>query len=177
MRIVDRVVSAVLGLALLVGGLLVAIEIVLAGLNRPPWLMAHDRWTASARTTPWSDADLRLIFVGLIVVGVLLLVVEGARRRPEVLPLAAQGQGVVTALDRRQVERWLGERVEGVEGVMGAGVRIGTGSVLVEATSVGRDTATVEVGVRQVAASSLESLNLDRPTRLRVKVRPNQEVR
>jgi hypothetical protein len=60
---------------------------------------------------------------------------------------------------------------------MGAGVRIGTGSALVEATSVGRDTATVEVRVRQVAASSLESLNLDRTTRLRVKVRPSQEVR
>ena len=177
MRILDRVVSAVLGLALLVGGLLVAIEIVLAGLNRRPWLLPHDRWSASARTTPWSDPDLRLVFVVLIVVGILLLVVEGARRRPEALPLVARGQGVVTALDRRQVERWLEERVERVEGVTGAGVRIGSGSAQVEATSVGRDTGAVEAGVREVATSSLESLDLDRTTRLRVKVRPRQEAR
>lgn len=176
MRIVDRVVSAVLGLALLVGGLLVAIEIVLAGLNRSPWLLAHDRWIALARTTAWSEPDLRLTFAGLVVAGALLLVVELARRRPQVLPLAAQGPGVVTVLDRREVERWLVERVERVDGVAGAGVRVGSRSALVEATSVGRVTGEVEVGVRQVASDSLESLHLDRATRLRVKVRPRKEV-
>lgn len=176
MRIIDRVLSAVLGLALLVGGLLVAIEIVLAGLDRPPWLLAHDRWTASASTTPWSDPDLRLLFAALIVVGALLLVAEVARRRPELLPLAAQGPGVVTALDRREVERWLAERVERVEGVAGAGVRINTRSALVEAASVGRDTSKVDAGVRKVATDSLELLNLDHTTRLRVKVRPRKEA-
>lgn len=177
MRIVDRVLSAVLGMALLVAGLLVAVEIMLAGLGRSPWLAPYDRWAESASTTPWSDPDLRVVFVGLIVVGVLLLLVEGARRRPEVLALAAQGPGVVALLERREVERWLVERVGGVEGVADAGVRISNGRTLVEATSVGRDTTTVEPGVREVASQSLESLGLDRPMRLAVKVRPRQERR
>lgn len=154
-----------------------AVEIVLAGLGQGPWLVPHDRWVASASTTPWSEPDLRVVFVGLIAVGVLLLVVEGVQRRPEVLPLAAQGPGVVAALDRRAVERWLVERVEAVEGVAGAGVRIGARKAVVEATSVGRDSGEVEPGVREVASSSLESLGLDRPIRLHVKVRPRQERR
>ncbi len=177
MRIVDRVLSAVLGMALLVAGLLVAVEIVVAALGRSPWLVPHDHWAEWASTTSWSDPGLRVLFAGLIVGGVALLVVEGARRRPEVLALAAQGPGVVAVLERREVERWLVERVEGVEGVADAGVRISNGRTLVAATSVGRDTTTVEPGIREVASDSLESLALDRPTRLTVRVRPRQERR
>lgn len=175
MRVLDRVLSAVLGLVLLVGGLVVAIEIVLAALGRSPWLVPHDRWADSARTTPWSDPGLRVVFVGLAAAGALLLVAEVARRRPEALPLAARGAGVVAALDRRAVERWLVQRVERVDGVAGAGVRIMARRTVVEATSVGRDSGAVEPGVREVAAGSLESLGLDRPTRLAVKVRPRRE--
>ena len=49
MRVVNRVIAAVLALALLVGGLLVAVEIVVAGFDRRPWVLPHDRWYASAR--------------------------------------------------------------------------------------------------------------------------------
>lgn len=175
MRIFDRVLSAVLGLALLVGGLVTAIEIVLAGLGRSPWLLPHDRWAEMARTTAWSDTDVRPIAAGLIAAGVVLLVVEAARRRPEALTLAAGGSGVVSELERQGVERWMVERVERVEGVSAAGVRIGSRSVVVEATSVGRDIATVDRGVREAAAGGLESLRLDRTPRLRVKVRPRSD--
>ena len=175
MRILDRVLSAVLGLALMVGGLVTAIEIVLAGLGRSPWLVPHDRWAEWARTTAWSDTDVRLIVAGLIAVGALLLVVQGVRRRPEALTLAAGDSGVVAELDRHGAERWMVERIERVEGVAGAGVRIGSRSAVVEATSVGRDTATVDRGVREAAASGFESLNLDRTPRLRVKVRPRPD--
>ncbi|CAN5232357.1 hypothetical protein BH24ACT1_BH24ACT1_07210 [soil metagenome] len=177
MRIVDRVLSAVLALVLLAGGLVVAVEIVLAGLGRPAWLVPHDRWAASARTTPWSETDLRLVFAGMIAVGVLLLVVEGARRRPDALLLAGRGPRVVSELDRRGVERWLVERIEGVEGVVGAGVHVGAKSAVVEATSLARDTGTIDQGVRQVAVDALNSLGLDHPLRVRVKVRPRSESR
>lgn len=177
MAALDRVLSAVLAFALLVGGLLVAVEIVVAGLGHGPWLVAHDRWAASARTTPWSDADLRLLLAGLVVVGALLVVVAGARRRPQGLPLAAGGEGVVSSLDRRTVERWLAGRVEGVDGVSSAGVRITNSSTSVEATSRGRDAGAVEPGVQAVADTSLASLNLDRVLRVRVKVRTRQDTR
>jgi len=174
-RIFDRVLSAVLGLALMVGGLVTAIEIVLAGLGRSPWLLPHDRWAEIARTTTWSDTDVRPIAAGLIAAGVVLLVVEAARRRPEALTLAAGASGVVSELDRQGVERWMVQRVERVEGVSAAGVRIGSRSVVVEATSVGRDIATVDRGVREAAAGGLESLGLDRTPGLRVKVRPRSD--
>lgn len=177
MRALDRVLSAILALVLLVGGVVAAVEIVVAGLGSDPWLVAHDRWMDSARTTTWSDAALRPVLAGLIVLGGALVAVALFRRRPEVLALATAGPGVVGALDRRTVERWLQGKVEAVEGVSGAGVRITHGSTSVEATSLGRDTGAVEPGVREVAARSLESLHLDRVPRLQVKVRPRKEPR
>lgn len=171
MRVVDRVLNAVLALALMAGGLVAAIEIILAGLGRSPWLVPHDRWAESLRTTLWSGTDVRPLFAGLIVAGALLVLLEGVRRRPQALALAAGPPGVVTELDRQGVERWLVRRIEGVEGVADAGARIKRRSAVVEATSVGRDTITVDRGVREVAAAALESLDLDRTPRVRVKVR------
>lgn len=175
MRAADRLLSAVLALALMAVGLVAAVEIVVAGLGGSPWLVPHDRWAESARTTRWSDPGLRLAFAGLIAAGLALLALQVARRRPEALSLAAGGRGVVSEVDRRALERWLAERVEGVGGVAHARARIRARSAVVEAASVGRDTDPVEQGVRQMAAGSLESLQLDRTPRLRVKVRPRKD--
>lgn len=172
MRILDRALSAALALALLAGGLVTAVELVLAGFDRSPWLIPYDRWLATARTTPWSDAGVRLFCAGLVVAGLSLLVVEGLRRRPDAFALAAQGSGVAAELDRRKLERWLVEQVEQVEGVVHAGAKVGARAAMVEVSSVGRDTAPVAVGVKEHAGRCLDQLGLDRPPRLRVKVRP-----
>ena len=39
MTVVNRVLATLLALALLLGGLLAVVEIVLAALGRPPWLV------------------------------------------------------------------------------------------------------------------------------------------
>ena len=175
MRAVDRILGAVLALALIVVGVVAAVEILVAGLGGSSWIVPHERWAESARTTRWSDADLRLAFAGLIAAGILLLVLQAVRRRPEALPLAAGGPDVASEVDRRGLEQWLAEQAEGVEGVAHARARVRARAAVVEAASVGRDTAPVEEGVRQVSASSLESLGLERMPRLRVKVRSSKE--
>lgn len=170
----NRVLCAVLALVLVVGGLLVAIEIVVAGLDRNPWLVPHDQWRRWATTTSWSDRDARLLFAGMVVVGLGLLFVELWRRRPSSLPLGPGPGGVASDLDRRGVERWLADRVGRVDGVAQAQANVGAKVVRVRAASVASDTSAVEQGARDMVQRSLEELALARPLRVKVEIHPNR---
>lgn len=171
MRVANRILCAVLALALLAGGLVVAVEIVLAGLGRRPWLVPHDGWRNWATVTTWSARSARVLFAALVVVGLALLALELWRRRPPALPLASATGDVAAELDRRSMERWLADRVERVEGVSGAQAEAGAKVVHVRADSVGGDAGVVEQRVRDAVGRHLEELALARPLRVKVDVR------
>lgn len=115
-RVINRALCAVLALALLVAGLVVISEIVLAGLNRGPWLVPHDRWWRWATTTAWSDRGARLLFAGLVLAGLVLLTLEAWRRRSSSLPLAP-GPGAWPA--RSTAGMWSGGSPNGRGGSRG----------------------------------------------------------
>lgn len=171
MRLANRVLSAVLALSLLVAGLVVAAEIVLAGLQRDPWLLPHDRWRRWATTTMWSDRSARVLFVALVAAGLALLAVEWWRRRPSSVPMASGSGGVAVELDRRRMERWLADRLQRVEGVTQASTEVGARVVRVQAASVSADRGGVEQRIRDAVARHLEELALVRPLRVKVDVR------
>lgn len=174
MRIVNRALSAALALALMVGGLLVAAEIIVGGLGRGPWLVPYDRWDRSAQASSWSDTGPRLLFVGLIAAGALVLLVEGARRRPESLPLASSREGVDVQLDRRSVERWLADKLARSQGVTDADTRVGRREAVVSVQPLGREETGVRQRVRDDAAAHLGELGLAQPLQVKVDVRRAQ---
>ncbi len=165
--IVNRALCAVLALAALVGGLVVAAEIVVAGFERGPWLIPYDRWDRFARATPWSDADVRLAGAAMLTVGIAILAVQLVRRRPSALALSAASGGTPADLDRRGAEWWLSERAGQVVGVVEAGVSVGRAVVVVRARSLDPDTAAVEGRLRDEVSGGLQALGVDH---LRVKV-------
>lgn len=171
MRIANRVLCAVLALSLVVGGLLAAAEVVLAGLGREPWLVPYERWERVLRTTPWSDGGVRLVLAGLVAAGVALLALEAVRRRPEELAMAP-GPAAEAVVDRRSAERWLAGRVHRVEGVVDASARLGRRTAVVRVGSVGRSTEGLEPRVREAVAGHLDELGLAKPLRVGVEVRP-----
>ena len=172
MRVLNRFVSALLALALLVGGLLVAAEIVSAAFGRDePLVLRWDRWYDEASTTPWSDPDVRLAFAGLLLAGVLLLLLEAARRRPTAVPVATVDPGVRADLDRKGLESWLGQRLEGVHGVSSAKTRISKSAATVRAETTGRETRRLQDELRVEAGRALEELQLSRPLPVKVSVR------
>lgn len=177
MRIANRVLSAALALSLVVGGLLVAAEVVVGVVGRGPWLVPYDRWERSARTTPWSDGDVRLLFAALVLAGAVLLVVEVARRRPEALTVRSGKGGVEAQLDRRGVERWLADKLERVDGVTEARARLGRKDVRVHVGTVERDTATTKQRVDEAIARHLGELELDQALPARVEVRSRRPAR
>ena len=168
MRIANRVVAAVLALGLLVAGLLVAVEIVVAGFDRRPWVLPHDDWYDSARTRMWEDAPPRWIFIGLVVAGLLLLFLQFARRRPTALPMTAGG--VPADVARRSLERSLAREAARVDGVSSARAKVDGERVDVRASSNRRQVDDLQPRVTETLERRMGALGLARPPSVRVKV-------
>lgn len=177
MRIANRVLSAALALCLLVGGLLVAAEVVAGVAGWGPWLVPYDRWERSARTTPWSDGSIRLLFAALVAAGLVLLVVQVGRRRPEALAVTGGKGDVEASLDRRGVERWLADKLERVEGVTDVRARVGRKDVRLRVGTVSPHTGATEQRVSEATERHLRELHAEPRLRPRVDVRGRRPAR
>jgi Family of unknown function (DUF6286) len=175
-RTVTRLVSALLALALLVGGLLAALEIVAAGLGREEDLVVPWRdWRADLLDTPWDDYVVRVVLAVTLAVGLLLLFLLLARRRPAAVRLADRTDGATAELDRGGLERHLAASLRRVEGVASVAVRVRGGKTKVTAVTPSRDTAPVESGLRRALDQALSHLGLASPLPARVSVVSRRE--
>lgn len=121
MRVLNRVASLLLALALLAGGLLAVVEAVLVGLDRSPLLIDRQGWYESLTTTRFSDLGFLLVAIGVALLGLLVLLLELRRWRPTRLPVpVADGWHV----QRRSAEQVLAGAARGQPGVTSARVRI-----------------------------------------------------
>jgi Family of unknown function (DUF6286) len=171
-RIADRIVAGIVALALLVGGVIVAVEIALQAAGREePWLIPWDTWYREGLETTWSDPEVRAVCIGLLVVAVLLLALQLARRRPSALPVRPRTDAVQVDLDRRGLEHWLEARLAKVEGVGSVNVRARRRNVRVRADAVARETAPIEHRLDEAAAREIAGLDLVRPPSVDVHVR------
>jgi hypothetical protein len=176
MRTVTRLVSALLALALLVGGVLAALEIAAAGLGREDDLVVDWRdWRQDLLDTPWEDYVVRVVLAAMVAVGLLLLFLLLARRRPTAVPLSDRVAGSAADLDRGGLERFLAARLDRVDGVGSAGVRIRGGKARVTAVTPSRDTAPVESALRSAADGALGELGLATSLPVRVAVSSRRE--
>lgn len=168
MRIANRVVAALLGLALVVGGLLVAAETVVAAFGRRPWVLPYDRWYRSARLRSWESASTRWILIALLAGGLMLLFLQLARRRPTALELAPGG--APADIGRRSLERSLVRAASEVDGVSRARVKVGREQAEVSATTNRRQAGDLQARVAEALERRTRSLGLARPPAVRVKV-------
>lgn len=168
MRIVDRVVAAVLALALMVGGLLVAVEIVVAAFGRHPWVLPHDRWYRSTLEHAWDDAAARWVFIALVLAGLLLLSLQVARRRPATLALSAGG--APADLGRRSMERSLARAATSVDGVSRAKVRVSAERADVVATTNRRQADEVRPRLAEAVERRVRALGLARVPQVKVRI-------
>ena len=171
-RTTNRIVSALLALAIAVGSAVVVVEIVLAALDEDHWILPHHEWAESARETEFGDRSARVLFAVLAAAGLALLLLELVRRRAPALAMDAhdRSEGVQTELDRRGVERWLATRLADVEGATGVKAGIGRRWVDVRADTPQRDVAEVQAGLEQAAQWRLDELHLAEPLVARAKV-------
>ncbi|SCL33316.1 hypothetical protein GA0070624_4711 [Micromonospora rhizosphaerae] len=119
MRTANRVATLLLAVALLAGGLLVAVEALLAAVGSPGLLLP--RWYATLTGTRWQDGSVRAVAAGVTLLGLVILAAELRRWRPTRLRLTEDDGW---HLHRRSVERRLARAARSVPSVRRARVRI-----------------------------------------------------
>lgn len=142
MRQINRVLAALLSLAVIVAGILLVVEIIADRINGRPalvhWRSAY-RW---AHRTSWNQGAIRMICVGLLVVGIVLLFAELKRAQVSRLaadPSQAGAEGIDTAYTRRGTAAAVRSAVADVDGVRGASVTVKRRKINVTATAAARD--------------------------------------
>ena len=171
MRAVDRLLSVVIALALLVSGLVVAAEVVHARTGRPGHLLVPWESAATwAREHTFGDPVVVAIGVAVAVIGLALLVAEIRRRRPALLVLQARADGVICAVSRASVSRALAARAEDVDGVRRASARLGRRRADVRAVTGLRDPGDLQDRVTADTSEWLGRLGLVDPPTIRVRL-------
>lgn len=167
MRFVNRVLGALVALALAVIGALVVIEVVAASFNSGVvvvhWRVAL-RW---ARHTTWDASVVQSSCVVMAAVGLILLLLELKPRRAK--RFRVKSEATDAAFTRRGVKAAVQSAVGDVDGVSDSDVTVRRRRVKVRATAAGVAPYTADSlkePVRSAAESRLRSLELDPVPRL-----------
>ena len=181
MRLVLRVLSPLLALALTAAGALVSIEVFAAWWvgDRPGYRglwVAWRSWQALAMHYSWSAVASIAICLAVAVIGVVLLLIAGLARRGEVRLNDPAAQISVTA-SPQVVARLVGQRVRATEEIVSATVRASARSVRIRAIGRGEQPRALRPVVRRRAGEMLEELPLARRPRVSVSVHAERGLR
>jgi hypothetical protein len=178
MRLANRVLAALLSLALIVAGVLLIIEVIADRVNHAAavvnWRPAYD-W---AKRTTWTEGSVRVTCAVLILLGLVLLIAEMKPARVSRLaadPAQAGAAGIDTAYTRRGLAAAVRSAVTGVDGVRGASVKVKRRKVTVVATAAAQGSAparSLRDPISEVARQRLAALKLRRAPSVSVRVTP-----
>jgi hypothetical protein len=156
-RAVNRLLSALLGLGLLLGGLLVAAEVASALLGKGELIVPTRSWVSSLRATAYDAKGARLGLGSAAALGLIILVAELWPWRPRRVAMRGD-EGQAWWLQRRSLERYLGRTVTQGTGAVRARARVRSrlGKVTVRLVAEAPPAARDAVGER--AAEQLRRL-------------------
>jgi hypothetical protein len=175
MRHANRVLGALLSLAVIIAGVLLIIEVIADRVSHRPavvnWHRAYD-W---AKGTTWNAGSVR------VACAVLILALLIAELKPARVPrLAAEpaqpgAAGIDTAYTRRGLAAAIRSAATGVDGVRGASVKVKPRKITVAATTAARDKAaarSLRDPILTAARQHLTALKLRREPSVSVRVTP-----
>jgi hypothetical protein len=177
-RHANRVMAALLSLALVAAGVLLIIEVIADRMSRRlalvNWHPAYD-W---ARRTTWNAGSVRVTCVVLTALGLALLIAELKPARVSRLaagPAQAGAADIDTAYTRRGLAAAVRSAVTGVDGVRGASVKVKRRKVTVAATVAAQDRAaarSLRAPITAAAGHRLTALELRQEPSVSVRVTP-----
>jgi hypothetical protein len=177
MRTLSRLLAPLVALALMTAVVLFAIEVVAAGVGAKPvvvpWHGAYD----AAKRNSWTDAGPIVICIALIVIGLLLLATQTARRRVTDHALSDRSAGVDASLSTRGLRSAVRGAATSLDGVSSAKLTIRRRKGKLKATSHGSDrtaAAGLEAPLRTALDERLAGAELARPPRITVTVTPGK---
>jgi hypothetical protein len=181
MRLANRVLAALLSLAVACAGVILIVEVIAARTGRSPAIINwHPAYSWAARTT-WISGSIRVTAAILIALGVLLLLAELKPARVSRLaaePAKGSAASIDTAYTRRGVAAAVRSAVTDVDGVADASVKVNRRKVMIAATAAATDKGaarTLRQPVTAAAGQGLAALRLGRPPALHVHVDPRSQ--
>lgn len=170
MRIVNRLLAAILALAIAGAGLLTAVEVLVAqtGWATPPLLVPYDQWLTTLRAHTWKDTPVLLIAIGVIVVG-LLLILAAAADRDRSLRMIFDRPEIHATTSRRSLARALEHEAAAVDGVGSAKAKVRRKARVNAQIRIG-DPDVISETLRTAIAARLRQLPLQNPPEVRIHV-------
>jgi hypothetical protein len=135
----NRVLAALLSLAIVIGGLLLIIEVIADRIHHKPALWHWHPLYAWAGRTQWQAGAVRVICVLLIIAGLILLLAELKPPRVSRLRLDEDTPGIDAAYTRRGVAAAVTAAVSDVDGIRAVRTRVTRRKVIVSATAGASD--------------------------------------
>lgn len=180
MRVVERFLSLLVSLTLVVGSVLLALEVGWAVAGQQPLLVPWRAAYLDGGRNAWDSAPARILAIGLLVIGLLLLLAELKPRRAPRLAMTGTDPSIDTAITRRSLRSTLLNGARQVDGVSDAKARVSKRKVTVKAVSRlgSADTATGLTDELETALRTrLDALQLATTPKLRVRVVPRHGAR
>ena len=177
MRVVLRLLSPLLGLAVAAAGLLIAVETATAWLApaSSPLVVPWTTWRTTLDGLTWTSGAVRTTAVVLGILGLLVLGVGLAARRHDVR-LTDPVPEVTITTSPRSVARAVGHDVRTLAEVISASVVASTARITVHA-STDATPAEVETTVRERVDEALGRIPLARRPSVRVSVTSTRVIR
>jgi hypothetical protein len=177
MRTANRVLAALVALALLAFALVVAVEIPLAAARGRATILPWDDWYVNARSNAWNSRSVRTLLVVVGLVGLALLLLQLARRRPATLALQGPRPGVDVVVERTSLEKALRRAATGVDGVATASVTVEGDRVRTRATTDRTVLGDIEMQVRHAVEGGLARYPFQRTPRVDVRLQRSKSAR
>lgn len=179
MRVVVRLLSPLLGLALAAAGALVAVEVVAAWV-RPDattgLLVPWPSWRSAAEQATWADGIVAGVAIGAAVLGLLLVLAGLLARRHDVV-LRSPSEGITVTTSPRVLARLVGRGVRASDDVAEASVTASPRRVKVRAGGWGEPDDALRGSIRGSVDTVLDDLPLAHRPRVAVSVRGRKELR
>ncbi len=174
MRAANRIVATMVALILLAACVITVVEIVLAALGKSPWIVQHVAIADDLHQRTWRDGWVRVVAVGALVAGFVLLLVAFKRSAPIDIALQSDDPGVVLTVTRKSLESHVAGLAEAETGVDSSSARARQGRVDVSASTTLRDPGDLKERVQRSVADHLESLRLAQPVKTTVSIRSRE---
>jgi len=163
----NRLLGALVAVALVIAGLLIALEVAAAQLGHEPLLIDWSSWERRLRTTPW--VDTRPLMIAILAVTVILLLVELVPRRPHTLEVN-DGEHLRVMVRRRHLENELAEMTARVDGITKAKVRINKKRLAVSAKTSRKDPSGLKQAITGAVGDELSRFSLAQAPPISVRV-------
>ncbi|MFI5608195.1 DUF6286 domain-containing protein [Amycolatopsis sp. NPDC051903] len=171
MRVVVRLLSTVLGLAVAVGGALLALEVGWRWWQpgRAPLIVQWERWREDLAALQWTGTPVR-VTAALVVVAGLLLVVFALGAGNRAVRMTDPADGICVSTSPRALARLVGLAVRAQANVSGASVTASARKVRVRATSRLETEEQLRPRLLETVAAVLDDVPLERRPKVSVVV-------